>query len=67
MGVLFFLIFVIGMCWIAEEFTKKMKEEQRYINSLKSEKEKKHSASTWGNRLIIETIEEMDEECGEHK
>ncbi|MBQ7863745.1 MAG: hypothetical protein IJ353_04665 [Lachnospiraceae bacterium] len=52
MGVLLFLIFVIGFSWVAEEFVKKMREEQREIDSLRSEDEKYNSrlGSSFGGR-----------------
>jgi len=43
MGVLFFVIFVVGLCWVADEFLKGMRENQRELDSLRTEDEKHNS------------------------
>ena len=48
MGVLFFLIFVVGLCLIVKKITKGMEENQRELDSLRSEDEKYNSKLRWG-------------------
>ena len=47
MGVLFFLIFVIGLCSIAKELTKGIIENHRELDSYRSEDEKHNSKLMW--------------------
>ena len=48
MGVLFFLIFVIGLYFISQELTKGISERNRELDSLRSEDEKYNSRIRWG-------------------
>ena len=40
MGVLFFLLIVIGLSWVAQDFVKKTKEDLYELDSLRTEDEK---------------------------
>ena len=48
MGVIFFLIFVVGLCAIAKEITKGMADREQELDSLRSEDEKHNSRIRWG-------------------
>lgn len=52
MGVLFFLLIVIGLSWVAQDFAKKTKEDLYELDSLRTEDEKHDSriGSAFGSR-----------------
>jgi len=43
MGVFLFLVFIIGLCWVTKDLGKRTREEQRELDSLRSEDEKHDS------------------------
>lgn len=43
MGVLFFLLIVVGLSWVAQDFVKSTREHMRELDSLRDEDEKHDS------------------------
>jgi len=43
MGVLFFLLIVLGLTWVAQDFVKSTRERQNELDSLRTEDEKHDS------------------------
>ena len=42
MGVFFFLVIVVGLCWVASDFGKKAREQQRELDTMRTEEEKQY-------------------------
>ena len=39
MGVFFFLVIVVGLCWVTSDFGKKTREQQRELDTMRTEEE----------------------------
>lgn len=50
MGVLFFLVFIVGLYIVAEEFAKGTRERQRELDSMRSEDERNNRRLIWWDR-----------------